>query len=257
MNETQYWLWFASINILPIKKIRLLKEFKEIERIYKANQIELLKAKDIDFIDIAEIEKNKRFDLIKKYEDYINKNEIKVININDKLYPEKLRQIYDPPVVLFAKGNIKLLNEKGIAIVGSREASEYGLKQAYHLSFDLAKNGVTVISGLAKGIDAMGHFGALNAKGNTIAVIGSGLDIIYPNENKNLYKKIFDEGLVISEFIVGKKPLPQNFPMRNRIISALSDGVLMVQAKEKSGAMITVDFALEQGKNVYAVPRKH
>lgn len=254
MTQNQYWIWFASINLLPIKKIRLLREFKEIGRIYKANQTELLKVEDIDFLDIAEIEKNKRFDLIKKYEDYINKNEIKVININDKLYPEKLRKIYDPPVVLFAKGNIKLLKEKGIAIVGSREADAYGLKQSYDLAYNLARNNLTIISGLAKGIDKMAHLGALNAKGNTIAVIGSGLDIVYPMENYGLFQEIFKNGLVLSEFIVGTKPLSSNFPMRNRIISALADSVLVVQARKKSGAMITVDFALEYGREVYAVP---
>ena len=254
MTQNQYWLWLASIDILPIKKVNLLREFKEIEKVFQANQAELLRIENIDFLDIAEIEKMKKIDLIKKYEDYINKNGIKVININDKLYPEKLKKIYDPPVVLFAKGNIELLKEKGVAIVGSRDANEYGLKQSYDFAYNLAENNVTVISGLAKGIDKMAHLGALKADGNTIAVIGSGVDIIYPVENYGVYQEIFTKGLVLSEFIVGTKPLASNFPMRNRIISALSDGVLVVQARKKSGAMITVDFALEYGKEIYAIP---
>ena len=157
MIQNQYWIWFASINILPIKKIRLLRGFKEIEKIYNAKQNELLKIEDINFLDIAEIENSKNINLIKRYEEYINKNEIKVININDKNYPENLKNIYDPPVVLFTKGNIDLLKEKSVAIVGSREANEYGLKNSYQIAYDLSKKGLTIISGLAKGIDSMAH----------------------------------------------------------------------------------------------------
>lgn len=158
MTGNQYWIWFSSINILPIKKIRLLKVFKEVEKIYKANQNEFFKVEEINFEDIAEIEKNKNLNLIIKYENYINKNEIKVININDKSYPEKLKNIYDPPVVIFAKGNIELLKKSGLAIVGSRETNAYGRKEAYEFAYNLAKNGLVIISGLAKGIDSMAHF---------------------------------------------------------------------------------------------------
>lgn len=164
MTKTAYWIWFASINILPIKKYRIFKEFKEVEKIFNANQTELLKIEDINFLDIGEIEKSKNKDLIRKYEEYINKNDIKVININDKHYPDKLKNIYDPPVVLFAKGKIELLNQKSIGIVGSREANEYGKKVTYEISYNLAKNNLVVISGLAKGIDAMAHFRSIKRK---------------------------------------------------------------------------------------------
>lgn len=157
MTEIEYWLWFASINILPIKKNNLLNAFNEIERIFKANDEELLKVKEINLLDILEIQNSKNIELIKKYETFINKNQIKVININDKEYPLKLRSIYDPPVVLFGKGNLNLLKEKGVAIVGSRLADEYGKKQAYDFAYNLSKSGLTVISGLAKGIDSMAH----------------------------------------------------------------------------------------------------
>lgn len=146
MTQNQNWIWFSSLNILPIKKIRMLRKFRKIENIYEASQTELLKIEDVNFIDIAEIEKSKNLDLIKKYEDYINKNDIKVINISDKYYPEKLKEIYDPPVVLFAKGNLELLREKSLAIVGSRDASEYGLKQSHDLAYNLSKNNVVIIS---------------------------------------------------------------------------------------------------------------
>lgn len=254
MTQNQYWIWFSSINLLPIKKYRLFKIFKTVNAIYEAKQSELLKIEDINMLDVFEIEKSKNYDLIKKYENYINKNEITIININDKHYPEKLKNIYDPPVVLFAKGNLELLNQNGLAIVGSRNATEYGLKQSYTMAYNLSKSGLAIISGLAKGVDKMAHLGAINSKGKTIAIIGCGLDIIYPKENYEVYQKIFNEGLIISEYIVGTRPMPENFPMRNRIISALSDGVLLIEARKRSGAMITIDFALEYGKNVYAVP---
>ncbi len=257
MNEKQYWIWFASLNLLPIKKNRLLKALKNVENIFFAKENELLKINGIDLIDVSEIINNKNLNLIMEYEKYINKMDIKVINISEDIYPKYLKQIYDPPVVLFCKGNTELFYKKGIAVVGSREADKYGLLESYKIAYNLAQNKFTIISGLAKGIDKMAHLGALKASGETIAVLGTGLDIVYPRENYNVYNDIQNKGLLISEFIVGTRPSPKNFPMRNRIISALSEGVLVVQAKEKSGAMITVDFALDEGKNVYAIPRKH
>lgn len=254
MNEKKYLIWFSSINILPIKKIKLMQNAKEIEKIYKLTEKELLKIEGLNLLDVAEIAKNKDEKLLEKYENYINKNEIEVISINDKQYPEKLKNIYDPPVIIFAKGNMKLLNEKAVAIVGSRETNEYGKKQAYEISYNLSKNNITIVSGLAKGIDEMAHLGALNANKNTIAVIGTGHDIVYPKENKNIYGNIIKDGLVISEYLVGTKPMPKNFPMRNRIVAAIADAVLVIQARKNSGAIITADFALEYGKNIYALP---
>lgn len=159
---------------------------------------------------------------------------------------------------MYVLGNEKLLNEKSIAIIGSRNHSDYGKTVALGFSYWLAKNDITVISGLAKGIDSFAHFGTIQANGKTIAVIGTGIDLIYPKENKELMEEIIKNGgAVISEYPLGTQPNKENFPRRNRIISGLSDGILVVEASKKSGALITVDFGLEQGKNVYAVPRKH
>ncbi len=187
--------------------------------------------------------------------DYMDKNNIKTIKLFDDEYPKKLKNIYDKPTVLFAKGNINLLNEKSVAIVGCRDCSDYGKNVAKKLSYDLAKENICIVSGLAKGIDTFAHIGALEAGGKTIAVIGSGLDYVYPSENKHLYERIIkNNGLIVTEYIIGTKPERLNFPARNRIISALSEAVVVVEAKERSGALITAEFGLEQGKEVLAVP---
>ncbi|MBR6252799.1 MAG: DNA-processing protein DprA [Clostridia bacterium] len=177
------------------------------------------------------------------------------INQSDAFYPVKLKEICDPPEEIYCVGDIRLLNEPSIAIVGARDASDYGRRISKKLSSDLSKRGVTIISGLAKGIDSCAHEGAYDKIGKTIAVLGCGIDIIYPKENEELYKNIIRSGgLIISEFPLGTKPEKDNFPKRNRLISGLSNGVVVVEAKAKSGALITVDCALEQGKNVFAVP---
>ena len=187
----------------------------------------------------------------------MNEVQNKIISITtyDKKYPEKLKNIYDKPCVLYAKGNLDLLNEKSVAIVGSRDCTDYGKNTAKQLAYNLAKNNICIVSGLAKGIDKYAHIGALEANGNTIAVIGNGLDYIYPYENKNLYELILRKnGLIITEYIIGTKPNRMNFPARNRIISGLSDGIVVVEAGKKSGSLITAEFGMEQGKEVFAVP---
>ena len=178
------------------------------------------------------------------------------IDMNSKYYPERLRNIDSPPKELFCLGNLELLNYKNnIAIIGSRDCSLYGERVAKDFAFNLAKENVCIISGLARGIDSFSHIGALNAKGKTIAVLGSGLDNIYPKENIKLVEDIIrNNGLVISEYPLGSKPLKQHFPARNRIISGISDSVLVVEARKNSGTNITVDFALEQGKDVFVIP---
>ena len=178
------------------------------------------------------------------------------IDMNSKYYPERLRYIDSPPKELYCLGNLELLNcNKNIAIIGSRYCSYYGEKATKDFSFNLAKENVVIVSGLARGIDSFAHMGALNAKGKTIAVIGSGLDNIYPKENIKLVESIVKSGgLIITEYPLGTKPLKQHFPARNRIISGLSDGVLVTEARKNSGTNITVDFALEQGKDVYVIP---
>ena len=178
------------------------------------------------------------------------------VDMNSKYYPERLMYIDSPPKQLYCLGNLELLNyEKNIAIIGSRDCSHYGERATKDFAFNLAKEKVCIVSGLARGIDSFAHIGALNAKGKTIAVIGSGLDNIYPKENTKLAQSIVENGgLIISEYPLGSPPLKQHFPARNRIISGLSDGVLVTEARRNSGTNITVDFALEQGKDVFVIP---
>ena len=203
-----------------------------------------------------------------KHVEYMQKNNIDIISIYDKEYPQKLKEIYDPPISLYAKGDITILNQKAISIVGCREASDYGRKAAKYFSYNLARKGYNIISGLAKGVDSYAHIGTICAENdsilqnsgykdckNTIAIIGNGLDMIYPKENEFLAKLIIQSGgVILSEYPLGTKPDKINFPARNRIISGMSDGVLVVEAKEQSGTLITVDFALEQGRDVFVVP---
>ncbi len=183
---------------------------------------------------------------------------IKIITYKDDVYPQRLLELNDAPPVIYALGNIDLLNiTSAVAIVGARNASIAGRKMASHLAYDLTQNGVMVISGMARGIDSAAHKGALyanNQEGNTIAVVGTGVDEVYPKENQELYEQICQNGLIISELPLGTTAQISNFPRRNRIISALSDGVIVVEAGLHSGSLITAHLALEQGKEVFAVP---
>lgn len=182
---------------------------------------------------------------------------IEEISIDSKYYPEQLKQIYDAPIKLYVLGNKEILKHKGIAIVGARNASEYGRKVTLQFSRKLSENGINIISGLALGIDTCAHLGTLQntSKGKTIAVLGGGINKIYPKQNIELARNIIKRGgCIISEYPAESKPEKINFPQRNRIISGLSSGVLVVEASKKSGALITADFALEQGREVFAVP---
>jgi len=174
------------------------------------------------------------------------------ITIEDKIYPNLLKNIYNPPKKLYYLGNINLINKFTIAIVGSRESSYYGNTISKEFANDLSKKGVIIVSGLARGIDKYAHIGAGK---NTIAVLGCGINIIYPGENRKVYENIIKAGgLIISEYDINTPPYKSNFIARNRIISGISNGVIVVEAKKKSGTFSTVDFALEQGKNVFAIP---
>ena len=179
----------------------------------------------------------------------------KVIRKGEKDYPEKLLKIKQAPDKLYVRGNLPNLNKKIVAIVGARNCTEYGCTLAKTLSKILSKNDIQVISGLAMGVDSQGHIGAIEAEKPTFAVLGCGVDICFPTYNLNIYERILDfGGGIISEFDIGTPPLPHNFPLRNRIISGLSDIVIVVEARDKSGSLITADFALEQGKTIFACP---
>ncbi len=187
------------------------------------------------------------------YFDYLHSG-VSVVTYLDDDYPPELRLIDDPPCLLFYKGRLPEAGEPALALIGSRHASGYGRQVAEILARDLAYQGYCIVSGMARGIDTFCHQAALKAGGNTIAVLGSGLDVVYPRENAALYRQICEQGAVISEFPLGTAALSYNFPRRNRIISALSLGVVVIEAGLKSGTLRTVDFALEQGKDVFAVP---
>lgn len=182
---------------------------------------------------------------------------IEEIYINSKDYPKQLKEIYDAPLKLYVLGNKTILKQKGIAIVGARKATEYGRKVAIKISKEISYYGINIISGLAHGIDTYAHMGSIlaDSAGKTIAVLGSGIDEIYPKQNIKLAKQILETGgCIVSEYPLGTKPEKIHFPQRNRIISGLSNGVLVVEATNKSGALITADFALEQGRDVFSIP---
>ena len=179
---------------------------------------------------------------------------IEILPFNDPKYPERLRAIADPPPCLYVKGALRAEDEKAVAIVGSRSASDYGRRVARDLARGLASLGLTVVSGMARGIDGVAHESALQAGGRTIAVLGSGVERAYPPEHQGLYRRIIENGAVVSELPIGTRPMAFNFPARNRLISGLSLGVVVVEATEKSGSLITAALALEQDREVFAVP---
>ena len=256
MKENFYWIWLSKLKNLGYNRLELLlKYFGNIRNIWNATYEELLKLEKIDVSLAKEIVNSKLRENINNIAAYMKMNNVQLLNIYDKKYPKKLKSIYSPPICLYIQGNIKLLYTEMIAIIGCRQCSIYGIRSATKLSYGLAKYNKTIISGMAKGIDSVAHIGALRAKGGTIAVLGSSFDNIYPKENLKLYQNIIlNNGAVISEYPPFSKIEKNNFVQRNRIISGLSNGVLVVEARKKSGTMITVDFALEQGKDVFAVP---
>ena len=187
---------------------------------------------------------------IKKLQD----KKVKILTILDGAYPQRLKEIYLPPIVLFYRGNLSLINQRTVAIVGSRDHSKYAKECIHELIPPIVNDGIVVVSGLARGVDTLAHEEALKTNGNTIAVIGSGLDVIYPPENANLYSMIGNKGLLLSEYPLMSRPLKLHFPYRNRIIAGLSHGVCVIEAKEKSGSLITANLALSENREVFAVP---
>ena len=256
LQDNIYWIWTSRLPKIGTKTLqKLLKKYDTLENIYKLTQKELMSDKIIGENLIETILNEEYRKNLDKYIEYMEREKINIITVADKEYPEKLKQINDCPMYLYVKGNLDLLNKKSIAMVGSRKCTSYGKIVAKNISNKLAKNNFVVVSGLAKGIDTFFFFFSLENEKSTIAVLGSSIDNIYPNENINLAKKIIEKnGLIMSEYVIGSKPERLNFPARNRIISGISDGVLVIEAREKSGALITVDFALEQGKEIFAVP---
>ncbi|MDF2473332.1 MAG: hypothetical protein K0R21_1114 [Anaerocolumna sp.] len=255
MTNKEYWYWLCNIDNIGLKKIQtLIDYFMTPEQVFYAKEDELKQFSILSETDIGKIIISKDSAKIQDAYAKLSEKGIYFVTIEDKEYPRKLLNIFQPPFALYYKGSLPREGEKSMAIIGARNCSEYGKEVTKYLSSQLARAGLQIISGLARGIDGYAHEGALAVSGYTYAVEGCGIDICYPKENISLYMDMQLKGGVISEYAPGVYPNPGNFPMRNRIISGLSDGILVIEAKEKSGSLITVDMGLEQGKNIYALP---
>ncbi len=254
MTNDHYWLALSRLpGIGSVTVRRWLEHFDSVAQLFAASLTELnsagLSNKQIYLL------KNSNWLLIETDLLWIEKNQGKIISLDDPLYPSQLKEIHDPPLVLYLQGNAELLSQTQLAIVGSRHPTATGKDLAYQFAKELALAGLVITSGLALGIDAASHYGALNAKGKTIAVLGTGLKSIYPRTHQSLAKEIVESnGCVISEFAPDTPPKAMHFPMRNRIISGLSVGVLVVEAAVRSGSLITARTALEQNRDVFAIP---
>lgn len=254
LEEKKFWLGLKLLPKLSNYCLRLLEQFGTPEGVWNATADQLSKLNGITISSASEVAREREtIDLDIEYQKLL-KADIELIALNDIEYPPLLKDINYPPPVLFVKGDLIKRYARGIAIVGCRKATAYGRKVASELAASLSSEGVTIISGLARGVDRKAHQGALEGEGGTIGVCGNGLDIVYPPENRALSIELETHGSLISEYPMGTPPLSRNFPCRNRIISGLASAVVVVEAGEKSGALITADFALEQGREVFAVP---
>lgn len=254
-DNLKYWLALNNIPELgPVTIKKMWDHFGDIEKVWGAKESEIMGIEGINRkAAMAFIEQRAKADPEEQLA-MVNKNKVSVLTLEDGDYPPNLKNIYDPPPVLYIKRELKKTDEKALAIVGTRRASSYGLEIAKRLAFELAGMGITIVSGLASGIDTAAHKGALEAKGRTLAIFGCGVDIIFPAENRELTKEIESSGACVSEFPMGTRTEKGNFPRRNRIISGLSLGTIVVEGNYDSGAMITAKDALEQGREVFAVP---
>jgi DNA processing protein len=254
-REATHWLALALTPGLGPSRIRkLIEHYGSAELVFQASLTEL-EATGMRAISAQALATGKSMELAHDELALAVQVNARIISLSDPEYPARLKEIYDPPVILFVKGSVELLSRPGIAMVGTRHPTPYGSGMAERLATDLAARGLVIISGMARGIDTASHRGAIAAKGKTIAVLGTGIDVMYPKENTRLAEQILAfGGAVISEFPVNTSPVPQNFPIRNRIISGMSAGVLVVEAAEYSGTRITSRCALEQNRDVYAVP---
>jgi len=255
INDLENWFGLSFIpGVGNVLYKRLIEHFGSPSRVFASSIEELKKIEGIGEKLAKDILNYNWKERVKMELSRIEEEGVKVITLLDDLYPDNLKKIYDPPPFLYMRGGIKKEDYRAIAIVGSRKASTYGRLIAERLSKDLALHGVTIVSGMARGIDTFAHEGALSIGGRTIAVLGCGIDIIYPAENKGLRDRIIESGAVLTEFPFSTLPEGRNFPSRNRIISGLSLGVVIIEATSDSGSLITASSALDQGREVFAVP---
>ena len=254
VNELKYWVSFSKVpGIGRVKISQLLEYFTTLAVAWDAPAAELKKA-GLDSKSITAIV-NLRSKIIPDAEiDNLNKYKVKAITCNSPDYPQRLKEIHDYPPIIYVRGTLLSEDECCVAVVGTRRATAYGRQVTEEIVTDLSKNRITVVSGLAKGIDSIAHRAALDAGGRTIAIFASGLDTVYPAENVRLAREIMERGALISEYPLGTRPKADNFPRRNRILSGISLGVLVVEAGEKSGALITAEQALQQNREVFAIP---
>lgn len=249
-------IFLNLLNFSPNKNQSILSALKDPDRIFVAAKAYLEKIPYLSAKEIDEIITRRESNELEKELKLIEKEKIKIIDIFDKDYPVLLKEIFSPPLVIYVKGNTRVLNNNNLfAIVGSRIPTAYGISMADKFAGELASLGLGIVSGLAKGIDTAAHKSAVK-NGYTIAVLGSGLQNIYPKENTRLAEMISEKGAVISEFPLRTSPAKENFPRRNRIISGLCRGILVAEAAERSGALITARLACEQNREVFALPGK-
>ena len=249
------WLALAlTPGLGPTRSRKLVEFFGNAQAVLRASLTEL-EATGMTAVSAQSLGTGKSLELAQEELARVAAAGAKLLTLDDSAYPARLREIYDPPLVLYVRGAVEVLSQPGIALIGTRHPTPYGIGMAERLAFDLCSQGLVIFSGLARGIDSAGHRGAVHAKGKTVAVFGTGVDEIYPKENKRLAEQMLAlGGALISEFPMATFPAPQNFPIRNRIISGISVGVLVVEAAEYSGTRITARCALEQNRDVYAVP---
>ena len=253
--DTKFALLLSLVNgIGPAKYQKLTEHFHDYESFAANSDMEIFKQCGLSSQQVEYILKFRYGDKADRIQKQAAELGVGIICLGQAAYPEKLKNIYGPPIVLYIKGRKENLGRPAVAVVGSRKATPYGLSMTRKIAGDLARSGLSIISGLALGIDAEAHKAALEAGGITAAVFGCGLDIIYPGKNRELAEQILEHGFWLSEFPFGTPPDKFNFPRRNRIISGLSSGVLVVEAAEKSGALVTAELAVEQGRDVFAVP---
>ena len=256
-GENEYAPWIALSRVKGLGCVsfkKLAAHFGDPTRALAASEAELAEIQGLDRDIIQGLRSFREWDDAHQELRRVVDAGARIVRFNDPDYPFRLRMIADPPPFLYVKGELRAAEEKAIAVVGSRSLSEYGRRVARDLCCDLASLGFTIVSGMARGIDGAAHETALSAGGRTVAVLGSGVDVAYPSEHEKLYQRIIENGAVISELPLGTRPLAFNFPARNRLISGLSLGVVVVEATEKSGSLITAALALEQGREVFAVP---
>ncbi len=257
MTDQELIEWLALKRVPQLGDMglkRLMEVFDSSQSIFSASVEELMERADCVELLARAIKECLFYPKAQAELKAIRKAGIIVMTLKDPGYPKSLAAIANPPPILYIKGELLTEDHQAVAIVGSRKASPYGIRAAESMAQELSVHGFTIVSGMARGVDSAAHSGALAVSGRTLAVLGCGLDIQYPPENTKLYREITQQGAVISEFSLGTPPLPAHFPHRNRIISGLSMGTLVVEATERSGSLITAQCALEQGREVFAIP---